>query len=74
MVLFGSMSGRLLGGFTAGIIVNIGLVVHVVVEGRQVALDERQFVTPCSCRDRRPAGSCVTRESRIKALIGNKTE
>jgi hypothetical protein len=44
MVLFGSMSGRLLGGFTARIIVNVGLVVHVVVEGRQVALDERQFV------------------------------
>jgi hypothetical protein len=44
MVLFGSMSGRLLGGFTARIIVNVGLVVHVVVKGRQVALDERQFV------------------------------
>jgi hypothetical protein len=44
MVLFDSMSGCLLGGFTAGIIVNVGLVVHIVVEGRQVALDERQFV------------------------------
>ncbi len=38
------MSRRLLGGFTVEIIVNVGLVVHVVVEGRQVALDERQFV------------------------------
>jgi hypothetical protein len=44
MILFSLMSGRLLGGFTAGIIVNVRLVVHVVVEGQQVTLDERQFV------------------------------
>ena len=42
MVLFGSMSGRLLGRFTAGIIV---IIVHVVVEVRQVALNEHQFVS-----------------------------
>ena len=40
MVLLGSMSGRLLGKLIAGIIVTV---VHVVVEGRQVALNERQF-------------------------------
>ena len=40
MVLFGSMSGRLLGRFNVAIIVTV---VHVVVEGRQVALNERQF-------------------------------
>ena len=43
--LLGSMSGRLLGKLIAGIIVTV---VHVVVEGRQVALNERQFV-PSFC-------------------------
>ena len=32
MVLFGSMSGRLPGRYTDGIIVNVELVVHVVVK------------------------------------------
>ena len=45
MGLFGSMSGHLLGRFTAGIIVTV---MRVVVEGRQVALNERQFV-PSFC-------------------------
>ena len=41
MVLFGLMSGRLLGRLITGIIVPV---VHVVVEGCQVTLNERQFV------------------------------
>uniref|UniRef100_M4BK63 Uncharacterized protein n=1 Tax=Hyaloperonospora arabidopsidis (strain Emoy2) TaxID=559515 RepID=M4BK63_HYAAE len=40
MGLFGSMSGHLLGRFTAGIIVTV---MRVVVEGRQVALNERHL-------------------------------
>ena len=41
MVLFGLMSGRILGRFTAGIIVTV---VHVVVDDQQVSLNARQFV------------------------------
>ena len=44
MVLFGSMSGRLLGRFTAEIIVNVVFVAHVFVEGQKVALDESKHV------------------------------
>ena len=44
MVLFGSMSGRLPGRYTDGIIVNVELVVHVVVKSRQHPLDTRQII------------------------------
>ena len=41
MILFGAISGRLLGRFTAGITVTVK---RVVLSSRQVALNERQFV------------------------------
>ena len=41
MALFGPMSGHPLKRLTTAIIVTV---VHVVVEGRQVALNERQLV------------------------------
>uniref|UniRef100_M4BFF2 Uncharacterized protein n=1 Tax=Hyaloperonospora arabidopsidis (strain Emoy2) TaxID=559515 RepID=M4BFF2_HYAAE len=41
MILFGAISGRLLGRFTAGITATVK---RVVLSSRQVALNELQFV------------------------------